>query len=251
MAISLSPTSGRTAGGTAVTITGTGGSLTTTTSVKFGLANATIVGSPTATTVDVTAPSGSGVVPVTVTTSGGTSAPANYFYVPPPIITAISPTYGLVAGGDSITIAGQNLSNATAVNFGPGNPGTITTNSAGAVAVSTPAGTGSVSVSVTTTGGSGDGFIFTFCDLPTVTAPTTADPASGSETGGNMISITGTHLSITTSVTIDGTPVPFMVASDAELAAIVPAGTGTVDLEVTTTGGVVTVTGGYTYIGSP
>lgn len=250
MAISLSPTSGTTAGGTAVTVTGTGGSLATTSSVKFGLANATIVGTPTATTVNVTSPAGSGVAPVTVTTNGGTSAPTNYFYVPQPIKTSISPGSGPAAGGTSVTITGQNLSGATAVNFG-GNAGTVTASTAGSITVTSPAGTGTVSVTVTTPGGVVDGVFFTYCATPTVTAPTTAAPATGPEEGGNAIAITGTDLVGTTAITVDGVPAPFVVISATEVDTIVPAGTGTVDIGVTTCGGNVTVTGGYDYIGAP
>ncbi|MGH4023284.1 MAG: IPT/TIG domain-containing protein [Pseudonocardiaceae bacterium] len=250
MAISLSPTSGTTAGGTAVTITGTGGSLVTTSSVKFGLANATIVGTPTATTVNVTSPAGSGVTPVTVTTAGGTSAPANYFYLPQPIKTGISPSSGPAAGGTTVTITGQNLSGATAVNFGA-TAGTITASTAGSVTVTSPAGTGTVAVTVTTSGGTVDGAFFTYCAVPTVTAPTTATPATGPEEGGNAIAITGTNLIGTTSVSVDDVPAPFVVISDTEVDTIVPSGTGTVDVEVTTCGGAVTVTGGYDYIAAP
>ncbi|MGH3795691.1 MAG: IPT/TIG domain-containing protein [Pseudonocardiaceae bacterium] len=251
MAISLSTSSGPTAGGTAVTITGTGGSLVTTSSVKFGLASATIVGTPTATTVDVTSPAGSGVVPVTVTTAGGSSAPVSWFYVPPPIKTGISPSSGLAAGGDTVTITGQNLSAATAVDFGTGNPGTITASGAGSITVTSPAGTGTVSVSVTTPGGTIDGVYFGYCATPTVTAPTTGTPATGSEAGGNAVSITGTNLTGTTAITFGALAAPFVVISATEVDAIVPAGTGTVDVGVTTCGGTATVTGGYTYIAPP
>jgi uncharacterized protein (TIGR03437 family) len=92
---------------------------------------------------------------------------------------------------------------------------------------------------------------FTYCATPTVTAPTTAAPATGPAEGGNAISITGTDLAGTTSVAIDGVPSPFVVISPTEVDTIVPAGTGTVDIAVTTCGGATTVTGGYVYVTAP
>jgi hypothetical protein len=70
---SLATTSGPTAGGTTVVITGT--NLSAATGVKFGTTSATGLTANTATSITVTAPAGSaGTVDVTVTTAGGTSA---------------------------------------------------------------------------------------------------------------------------------------------------------------------------------
>jgi hypothetical protein len=80
----LSPSSGPTSGGTAVTITGS--SLTGTTAVDFGSAAATGVSVVSDSQITATAPPGSGTVGVSVTTPGGTSAAggaAQYSYVAP------------------------------------------------------------------------------------------------------------------------------------------------------------------------
>ncbi len=68
---SVTPNAGPVAGGTVVTITGTG--FTGATSVKFGATAATFT-VVSATTITATSPPGSGTVNVTVTTPGGTSA---------------------------------------------------------------------------------------------------------------------------------------------------------------------------------
>jgi large repetitive protein len=68
----VSPDSGPTTGGTSVTITGT--SFTGATGVSFGGAAATNVNVVNATSITATSPAGSGIVDVTVTTAGGTSA---------------------------------------------------------------------------------------------------------------------------------------------------------------------------------
>ncbi len=75
----LSPTSGPAAGGTLVTITGTG--FTGATAVDFGTTAATNVSIVDDTTITADNPAGTGTVDVTVTTPAGTSAtsPADQF----------------------------------------------------------------------------------------------------------------------------------------------------------------------------
>ena len=68
----VSPTSGPTAGGTSVTITGT--NFTGASAVKFGATAGHDLHGEQRTTITATAPAGTGTVDVTVTTAGGTSA---------------------------------------------------------------------------------------------------------------------------------------------------------------------------------
>jgi hypothetical protein len=71
----INPTSGPAAGGTVVTITGTGFSTTAgATTVRFGATSATGVSCASTTSCSATSPAGSGAVDVTVTVSGLTSA---------------------------------------------------------------------------------------------------------------------------------------------------------------------------------
>ncbi len=62
------------------------------------------------------------MVDVTVTDPNGTSPisqPADqYTYVAAPIIAAVSPSAGSVNGGQTVTITGTGLANASSVNFG-------------------------------------------------------------------------------------------------------------------------------------
>ena len=85
-----------------MTITGTG--FTGATAVEFGTTAATSVTVVNDTTITADSPAGTGVVDVTVTTPGGTSAtsPADQFtYMPrpSPTVTGLSPTSGPTAGG--------------------------------------------------------------------------------------------------------------------------------------------------------
>ena len=124
----VSPSSGPTAGGTSVTVSGT--NLTGATAVDFGTGHpAPRSAAVTATSLTVTSPGGTGTVDVTVTTPNGTSAhnaPSDQFtYNAPalPTVTGVSPASGPTAGGTSVTVSGTNLTGATAVHFGT-NPGT-------------------------------------------------------------------------------------------------------------------------------
>jgi IPT/TIG domain/Divergent InlB B-repeat domain len=98
------------------------------------------------------------VYSVVATNAGGasTATPAKAFstLAEVPAVTAVSPVRGPAAGGTTVTITGTNLSAATAVNFGPSNPGAIVSNTATQIIVTAPAGTpGTVDVTVVTAGG--------------------------------------------------------------------------------------------------
>jgi hypothetical protein len=116
----VGPSSGPTAGGTTVTVTGT--NLTGATAVKFGSTAATSFSVVSATSISAVAPAGSGTVNVTVTTPSGTSATSTldqYIYTSTtPTVTAVGPSSGPTAGGTTVTVTGTNLTGATAVNFG-------------------------------------------------------------------------------------------------------------------------------------
>lgn len=94
---------------------------------------------------------------------------------------------------------------------------------------------GPVGVSVTTAGGTNNGLSYTYVDVPTVA---TVAPTSGSTSGGTGVTITGTNLGTTDSVTFDGNPAPFSVVNSTTVSAVTPPGTaGAVDVEVTNPAG--------------
>lgn len=246
----ISPSQGSTGGGTVVTITGT--NLGGATAVRFGTKTATITAN-TPTSVTVISPSGSGTVPVTVTTPGGTSNPLSFFYVGAPFKSSISPVSGVTAGGNTVTINGTGLTTASAVNFGAVTA-TPTVVNDGQLTVAVPAGTGpgAVSVSVTTAGGTNNGLSYTYVDAPTVT---TLNPNSGPASGGTVVTITGTNLSSTQSVVFGATPAPFTVISDTTVSVVTPptpdGSPGPAAVTVTTTGGVATAPVDFTYLAGP
>jgi IPT/TIG domain-containing protein len=242
----LSPNQGSSAGGTAVVITGTG--LAGASAVRFG-ANPGVITANTATQIDVTSPAGHGVVGVTVTTAGGTSNALPFFYLEPPAKFSLSQTQGALAGGNAVTITGNNLNNASAVTFGA-NAGTITSSNAGSIVVTVPAGAaGTVPVTVSTPAGSTNGLFYEYVALPEVTSIT---PAEGPVAGGTSVTIEGTALATTSSITFDGAPASFVVVSATEVSAVTPAGAaGTADVVVTSAGGSDTLAAGFNYIAGP
>ena len=154
----ISPSSGPTAGGTAVTISGT--NLSGATSVSFG-GTSVAIRSDSGTQITLASPAGSaGTVNVTVTTPAGTSNAAQFTYtVPAPTISELKPDTGY--SGNTITIAGTNLENATSVHFG-GAAATIVSDSDEVITVTVPAGEGTVDITVTTAGGTSNAVQFTY-----------------------------------------------------------------------------------------
>jgi hypothetical protein len=153
----VSPASGTTAGGTVVTITGTGFQSGAT--VSFGGTNATAVTFNSSSQLTATAPArAAGVVTVTVTNPGGQSGSKTsaYTFVAPtttPAVTAIRPNSGSTAGGTTVVLTGANFQSGATVTFG-GTPAAVTFNGSTRLTVTTPArATGPVAVVVTNPGG--------------------------------------------------------------------------------------------------
>jgi hypothetical protein len=236
----LNPSSGPTAGGNTVTITGT--NLSNASAVSFGGTPATSFAVLGPTQIGAVAPPGTaGTVDVTVTTPGGTSATNSgdqYTYVAAPTVTALSPNAGPSVGGTSVTITGTGFTGATAVAFGTTSATSFTVTSGTSITATSPSGSGTVDVKVTTSGGTSatgaaDGF--TYIAMPAVTG---LAPATGPTAGGTIVTIAGANLSGATAVKFGGTAaVWFNVMSTTSITAKAPAGSGTVDVRVTTTFG--------------
>ncbi|MFE1753163.1 IPT/TIG domain-containing protein [Streptomyces anandii] len=244
----ITPNQGSTGGGTLVTINGS--NLDNTTSVKFGTKPATNVTQVSASQVTAVSPSGTGTVGVTVTTPGGTSNPVPFFYVGAPFKSSLGTTSGPLAGGNTITLSGTGLSTATSVSFGGVTTSPTVVNDT-QLTVTVPAGTvaGPVGVSVTTAGGTNNGLSYTYIDDPTIG---TITPTSGPTSGGTAVTITGTNLDSTDSVTFDGTAAPFSVINSTTLSAVTPPGTaGPADVVVTNPAASDTAVGAFTYVASP
>ena len=240
----ISPTAGPPSGGTFVTITGTG--FTAGTTVMFGTEPGTSPTVISATTITVFSPSGMGTVDVTVTTPTPTAtsatSPADQFtYEPAPTVSGLSPTAGPLAGHTLVTITGSGFTDATAVDFGTNDPATdVTVVSDTTITAYSPLATvaGPVDVSVTNpTGMSTSSFPYQYEPVPTVSG---LSPADGPAGGGTMVTITGIGFTDVTAVDFGlNNPATNLTLSSSgrSLTAESPAGTGTVDVIVTTAGG--------------
>jgi uncharacterized repeat protein (TIGR03803 family) len=254
---SVSPNTGPQAGGTAVTITGT--NLSSTTSVYFGASPAASFVVLSDTQIQAVSPVGAGPVDITVTTTDGTSAITSadrFTYVAAPIapaVTSVSPNTGPLAGGTTVTITGSNLAGATAVKFGT-QAATIVSATATQIVALSPAGVGTVDVTVTTTAGtssSSSADRFTYVTAPSVTS---VSPNTGPLAGGTTVTITGSNLAGATAVKF-GTQAAIIVSATAtQIVVTSPAGgSGTVDVTVTTAGGTSPASPAdpFTYVAAP
>jgi len=235
----VKPNKGPEAGGTTVTITGT--NLGEATAVKFGSTAAASVTADSGTSITAVSPAGTGTVDVTVTTAGGTShtnTGDQFSYVPPPAVTGVSPGAGPTAGGTSVTIAGTDLGEATAVKFGSSGATSFKVNSATSITAVSPAGTGVVDVIVSTAGGdsaTSSADKFSYVPPPTVTNVT---PNAGPLAAGTSVTITGANFVAGATVKFGAASASGVkVVSETSITAVAPAGTGTVDVTVSTPGG--------------
>ena len=250
---SVSPNSGSTLGGTAVTITGTNFAAGAT--ATFGGTAATNVVVVNSTTITATTPAGSaGAVTVTVTNPGSQngSLTNGYTYVVVPTVTSVSPNNGPTAGGTAVTITGTNFAAGATATFG----GTAATNvvvvNSTTITATTPAGSaGAVTVMVTVNGQNGNltnGF--TYLAPPTVSS---VSPNSGSTLGGTAVTITGTNFAAGATATFGGTAATnVVVVNSTTITATTPAGSaGAVTVAVTVNGQNGSLTNGYTYVVVP
>jgi hypothetical protein len=149
----ISPNSGPTAGGTTVTISGTG--FATGATVKFGntfATNVNVVGSTTITAVTPARSAGSVNVVVTNPNGQNVSSANGYTYVsstPAPGVSTVSPTSGPTTGGTQITITGTGFVAGASVTLGGTAASGVVSNST-TITATTPAHTaGTVDVAVT------------------------------------------------------------------------------------------------------
>jgi hypothetical protein len=246
----ISPPVGPLAGGTLVTITGSG--FTGASVVAFGPAPApefTIVSDAQ---ITATSPAGSGTVNVTVITPDGTSTAGSsaqeYTYEPLPAVTGISPAAGPSAGGSVVTISGTGFTGASTVQFGSTAAQSVTVLTDAMLTALSPAGVaGTVDVTVTTPDGASATDVvdrFTYVPPPAISA---LSPDKGPLGGGTEVTITGSDLTGTTTVLFGAKPATsFDVTSPSQITALSPpASAGPVDVQVVTPGGTSDVTPPY------
>jgi autotransporter-associated beta strand protein len=274
------PASGAVGGGTPVVITGT--ALANAVEVGFGGQEATIT-SDSDDEIAVVSPASyqdtAGPVDVTVTTLyGGTSAisePADLFtYTLAPFISQVTgpvtlngtQAAGLLKGDYPVTIQGDDLAGATAVNFGNTPATSFTCNPDGSITAIAPAGTadGMVDITVTTPVGTSDistADQFTYGELPSITA---ISPSSGPVSVDTQVTITGTGLAYASAVDFGPGWYPYYNSAgaiqsdtDGQIVVVSPWGgssySSTVDVRVVTPFGtsVISTADQFSYVAPP
>ncbi|WP_438452878.1 Ig-like domain repeat protein [Streptomyces asiaticus] len=240
------PDQGPYSGGTLVTVIGS--HFSGATDVFFGTRRAASFSVLDDQTIVAVSPSGTGSVPVYVTTPSGTAPIGSFFYLLWPTLTGIEPIAGPLGGGDIVELTGVNLSTARLVHFGDSAAHPTAVSDQHLLVTAPPAsGPGTVPVYVITVGGVSNRLLYTYAAVPVVTD---VSPATGSTAGGEPVVLTGTGLSHVTAVTFGGVPVTsFGSISDTLLVVVTPPNVpGPADITVTTAGGSVTVADGFTYV---
>jgi len=172
-----------------------------------------------------------------------------------PTITGLSPSTGSTISATTVIITGTNFTGATAVLFG-GNPASsFTVNSATQITAVTGSGNGTVAVQVETPNGISGA---TSADLFSYVSPVTVtgvSPAAGVAVGGNTVTISGTDFNSGGATVHFGANLAtnVVVVSASSITATAPAGSGTVDITVTTADGTSAITSAdqYTYEVAP
>jgi hypothetical protein len=210
---SLSPAFG--GPGTQVTVAGS--NFAGATQVTFnGVVAPGFVVNAAGTSLTVAAPAGVTTGPVVVT-AGGTAS-NSVLYTAAPVITAFTPTSGLI--GTNVTIAGTDLDQPTRVLFN-GVSATFAAISATQLTALVPVGASTGPVQVVTTHGSG-----TSTATFTVPAPVLTAVAPAAAPVGGTITLTGTNMQGTTGLAFGGVAAPGFVvnAAGTSLTVAVPAG---------------------------
>ncbi|MFY9558131.1 MAG: IPT/TIG domain-containing protein, partial [Blastocatellia bacterium] len=244
---SISPTSGSTAGGTSVTITGT--NFVTGATVTLGGSPATNVNVTNSTSMTAVAPAhAAGTVSVTVTNpdaqSGTLTNGFTYSTPPPPpapTVIGVSPNSGSTSGGTAVTISGTNFVAGATVTFGGAAASNIVVSSSSSISATTPPhAAGSVSVVVSNPDGQSgtlaNGFSYSVTPPPPP-APTVSgiSPSSGPISGGTQITISGANFVTGATVSLGGAAASNVtVTSATSISAVTPAhAAGVVNVTVT------------------
>jgi hypothetical protein len=148
----VKPKAGVGTGGTKVTIIGS--DFKAVTAVDFGTTPAPSFKVVNSRKILAFAPSGTGLVDVTVLSSAGNSplVPTDKFNYGP-TVSALSRTHGKPTGGTTVVIKGSNFVGVTAVDFGTAAATKFTVNSTSKITAVSPPGTGTVNVTVVSLGG--------------------------------------------------------------------------------------------------
>ena len=247
----VAPATVSTAGGTSVTIYGTG-FVAGSTTVALGGTAATSVNVVSSLQLTAVAPAHSaGAVSTIVTTAGGTATFTGPTYVQPtPTVTSISPSSGPAYSSSSVTIGGTNFGAGTTVTFGgTAATGVSLSGTTSLTCMVPPLGPGVVTV-VVANGSATATTTFSYVAAPAITS---VAPSTGPTSGGSSLSVSGTgFVAGATTVSVGGTAATSVNVLSATLLTVVspPHVAGAVPVSVTTAGGATSLASAFTYVGA-
>ncbi len=226
----------RAAAGASVVVNGTG--IGSASAVYFGSSSATF-SIINATALRATVPAGAGWVNVTVHTAQGYGSPTvcdDEFLYGATLASGTPQVEGLsVSGGSAgtpVAIHGINVGNAVGVVFGSESAGFVRDFTTELTATAPSGNQGTVSVSVANSRGSSISPTcatqFAYPPLP----PTVSSVTEEQSLPGLPVVVNGTDLSNVQEVLFGGTPAVFYPGSSGSLTAVVPPGSGTVNVTV-------------------
>ncbi|MDQ1750627.1 MAG: hypothetical protein QOE71_1683 [Pseudonocardiales bacterium] len=168
-----------------------------------------------------------------------------------PTVTAIAPSTGPTTGATVVTVTGTDLNTGgiPTIKFGPASGSGVACANATTCTVTSPAVAGGGAVHVTVTNGGGqtgaetaaDVFTYTTPPPPTAVSITSISTSAGISAGGTTVTITGANLTdpagTPTTVSFGPNAATSVTCADSGTCTVVsPAGTGTVDVQVTAAG---------------
>lgn len=236
----LAPKAGTTAGGTTVTVLGSG--LSGVDAVTFNGVPADKIIGVTDKEVVVRAPAGvAGVASVAVRTRSGNrtaegSAPVgSYTYQPLPEVTAVSPAWQAVGTQtQQVTISGTNLTADTVVSVGAAAVPTTPGSAPGTLTFTAPAAAAAAVVPVTASNITPTATFKTIVPFGYVTAPTVAKLTPVAAPVGATVVLGGAGFVPGSNASFGGAPADCTVVSFVAMRCVVPAGSGTAPVTVTT-----------------
>ncbi len=253
----VDPPEGPTAGGTAITVHGTGftGNCQVLVGGKQAL-NVQVVADDTVTAI--TPPGTFGSVPVHVLNERGTGLlKKGFFYTAAPTVSSVAPASGPTAGGTSAIVYGTGFSKDVDLQIGTGKATVLEVKGSTQARITTPPGAaGKADVTATTAYGSNalvGGYVYSDDKGQAATKILSIAPPAGPLAGGNKVAIIATGLLSKGDTTVlFGQKLAEILSVDAvahTALVLAPAGSsvGATDVTLMTSKGTDLATGGYTY----
>jgi len=253
---SITPANGPLPGGTNITISGTNFVDTPPPVITVGGDNCTniVVSDPNTITCDTPAKS-AGDYDVVITQLGSLTATEvdGFTYDPPPTVDSVSPVFGPIGGGTTLTITGTGfIATPSSVMIAGVSCGTVTWNSATEITCVTGAAATAGDYDITVTNpdaqvGVGTS-LYEYLDPPSISNIT---PDNGAELASQAVTITGSDFFAPVTVTVGGQPcTPVTFTDSSQVSCFTDASlTGTTAYDVVITNGdgqTDTLLGGYT-----